>query len=498
MVAILLPVIVLYYRRMNDDALVSATRNDLITSASSNETDLERFESSMQELINGIGLPSDGLFVPVTERKKLVSNLRSVIAELPSSARNRSYYISKMVAAATVGLFDAAINYMWDELIGELRTRVANFDLNYFFDIAAGDNSSLRKQLKTEDDLSNIDDARLLRASRKIGLLTDVGFARLDHIRFMRNHASAAHPNQNSLSGFELIEFLETCIREVINQPIDNVAVDTGKLLANIKKNTLDVAYADKESTFFEQLSPDRASTLADGLFGLYTAPDRTTLVADNVRLLWPRLWPYIDDSDRYKYGMRHAHASANADTEIADAARELLEIAEDGNAYLTSEVRALEMLDAIENLRTVHHAINNFYNEPVPAKRLQSLVGPDGDVPDNVRENYVRTVLECYLGNGHGISVAAEPLYREMVQKFSSRDARIALRTCVDPVFSSLLSTDPGQSQWEQVIKILEPKLISRPDRELLTAIKEFNGEPEELRLDSRIVKLAGGSVEN
>lgn len=495
---ILLPVIVLYYRRMNDDALVSATGNDLITSASSNETDLERFESSMQELINGIGLPSNGLFVPVTERKKLVNNLRSVIAELPSSARNRSYYISKMVAAATVGLFDAAINYMWDELIGELRTRVANFDLNYFFDIAAGDNSSLRKQLKTEDDLSNIDDARLLRTSRKIGLLTDVGFARLDHIRFMRNHASAAHPNQNSLSGFELIEFLETCIREVINQPIDNVAVDTGKLLANIKINTLDVAYADKEAAFFEQLPPDRAGALGDGLFGLYTAPDRSTLVADNVRLLWPRLWPYIDDSDRFKYGMRHARATANADTETADAARELLDLADGGNAYLTSEVRALDMLDAIENLRTVHHDINNFYNEPVPAKRLLSLVGSDGAVPENVRDSYVRTVLECYIGNGYGVSRAAEPLYREMIQKFSSQDAGIALRTCIDPVFSFPLSKPSGQSQWEEMIKMLEPKVISRPDRELMDAIKKFNGEPEKLRLDSRIIRLAGGNVEN
>ena len=78
--AILLPVIVLYYRRMNDDALVSATGNDLITSASSNETDLERFESSIQELIKNIGLPSGNLFVPVTEREKLVNNLRSVIS----------------------------------------------------------------------------------------------------------------------------------------------------------------------------------------------------------------------------------------------------------------------------------------------------------------------------------------------------------------------------------------------------------------------------------
>lgn len=44
----------------------------------------------------------------------------------------------------------------------------------------------------------------------------------------------------------------------------------------------------------------------------------------------------------------------------------------------------------------------------------------------------------------------------------------------------------------------MLEPKVISRPDRELMDAIKEFSGEPEQLRLDSRIIRLAGGDVEN
>ena len=31
-----------------------------------------------------------------------------------------------------VGLFDAALNYLWDELVSELRRRVAGFDLAYF------------------------------------------------------------------------------------------------------------------------------------------------------------------------------------------------------------------------------------------------------------------------------------------------------------------------------------------------------------------------------
>lgn len=49
-----------------------------------------------------------------------MSNLPTVVAELPDNVRGRSQYISKMVAAAAVGLFDAALNYMWNELINSM------------------------------------------------------------------------------------------------------------------------------------------------------------------------------------------------------------------------------------------------------------------------------------------------------------------------------------------------------------------------------------------
>ena len=464
--------------------------------STSDQTDLEHFENGVHDILGQVGLPTDNLFVSVQERGALMSNLPTLLTRLPDNTRGRSQYISKMVAAAAVGLFDAALNYMWNELISELRSRVANFDLNYFFDIVAGDNSNFRKQLKDEQDLSNIDDARLLRASLQIGLLNDVGFKRLDHIRFMRNHASAAHPNQSKLSGLELATFLSNCIDEVINKRPDEVAVDTGKLLRNIKKTTLDKAGIEGAAVFFEGLPSERADTLGNGLFGLYTAPGRTTVVADNVRLLWVNLWPYISESARYEYGLRHARASAIADTDVADAARELLDLVDGGNAYLTQDMRSLYMSDALNALRAAHHGMDNFYNEAAPASMLLNLVGPDGNVPDNVRDNYVKTVMECFLGNGYGVATAAEPSYQQMIQKFSPQDAGIALRTCIDPVFSSLLSTPVGQRQWNKVLDILEPKMISRPNRDLMEAIKEFSGQPGKLRLDSKIIELAGGPI--
>ena len=456
-----------------------------------NAADLERFQIGIHNLLQQMSLPINDLFTSIEERRIAVNNLPTVVNELPDEVLKRSQYISKMAAATSVGLFDAALNYIWNELINELRVRIAGFDLAYFFDIVAGEDSRLRKKLKNEDDLLLIDDAHLLRAAMKIGILTDVGFTRLDHIRFMRNHASAAHPNQNTISGLDLANYLQICIREVINREPDTIAVDVSRLLANIKNNLLNADEVERTAAFFSKLSPERASTLANGLYGLYTAPKPTTITVDNVRLLWPKLWPYVDEATRQNYGLRHARAVAIADTSTAQAAHDLLDLAENGSSYLTPESLALDIREAIDTLSSVHRGLNNFYNEYAPATRLLSLIDPSGKVPNSVRRDYVQIVIECFLGNGYGVSNAAEPLYQDMIQRFSSQDARNALGTCLDPIFSSILGTNTGKEQWKKILDILEPKMTNHFDRDLINALREFPETPDKLRLDSKIKRL-------
>ncbi len=455
-------------------------------------TELARFETGVRSMLEQFGLPTQQLFVPVPERALMVNNVGGVLEELEPGIRAEAHYVSKMVAAATVGLFDAALNYLWDELVSALRSRVVGFDLAYFFDIAAGNNTDLRRGLKTEDDLPAVDDARLLRASLEIGLISDAGFHRLDHVRWMRNHASAAHPNQNDLAGLELVTFLQVCIREVINTPTDTVTAHTGRLLANVKKELLEPGAVDTAAAFFDQLPADRADTLANGLFGLYTAASRIPMVADNVRLLWPRLWPFVQEAARKNFGIRHGRASASAETEFAAAARELIELV-GGTAYLTTEVRAIDMSDALDSLSGAHHGFNNFYNEPGPARRVLALAGEQGDVPEQVRERYVRVIVDCFLGNGYGVSDAAVTSYEAMLARFSSADAALALRLFLDPVYSSLLGHKVGRAQWVALLEILEPKLTSTTDRDLMAAVRAFPGTADKLRHDARIKGLAG-----
>ena len=466
-------------------------RTAQLVAAGSFAAELQTFELVLTQELQNNGLPSQDVLVGVAERTRLLRNLEAALDRLDDSQRKRSYYISKMIAAAAVGLFDAALNYLWNETVGELRRRIAGYDVGYFFDVAV-QSPERRKHLSSVDDLGKVDDQDLLRAAREMGLLSDIGHRQLDQVRYMRNYASAAHPNQVELTGLQLASWLETCILEVITLPVDTVTAETGKLLRNLRSERLDSASVTTTTAFFEDLPGDRADALAAGLFGLYTDPKRTPLIADNVRIVWPELWPYVSDDAGYGFGTRVARFHANADLGQAAAARELLDLVDDGASYLPEQMRAAEIDTALDALLAAHRGWDNFYNEPMPAKQLQGLVGELGDVPDGVEPKYVRTLVEVFIGNGTGIAWSADPIYRTLLRNLSAHQAGRALRAFMDPTISSRLSTASAREQWPDLLDIVEPKLARRSDRELLRAIREFSGTPDQLRIDTRISERA------
>ena len=303
----------------------------------------------------------------------------------------------------------------------------------------------------------------------------------------MRNYASAAHPNQVRLTGLQLASWLETCVLQVITLPYDTITAETGKLLRNIKTDRLDPADARGATAFFDDLPRDRADKLGAGLFGLYVDAGRTPLVADNVRLLWPELWPYVSEDARYGFGVKYGRFRASADTAQAHAARELLDLV-GGLAYIPEKDRAVEIDAAIDALLAAHHGWNNFHAEAAPARDLAALVGERADIPAAVEKKYLTALVEVFLGNAYGVSWAAEPTYLELLEKLGSSQAGLALRTFAEPTISNKLWTEIGQRQWTKLLGVLEPKLTRPVDRELMDAVNAFPGTPDQLRLDSSI----------
>lgn len=447
---------------------------------------LQEFEGALLSAINAVGLPSEGVLVEMEQRHRVFQNYPNAISMLTGEQRSNSMYLSKLLAAVGAGLFDAALNYLWDETISELRNRIARYDLAYFFDIAVP-STQRRKDLHTAEDLAQIYDQDLIRAAREIGLISDVGYQQLDLIRYMRNYASAAHPNQNDINAYQLLGWVETCIKEVITLPETLLVAETRKLLQNVRAGTITSANASVTAEFFYDLAPEPADNIASGFFGIYVDTDSDERGRDGVRLLMPHLWAHVTEPKRREFGVKYGQYIANGDAERAARARELLDVTQ-GAAYLPEPVRVDEVSTAIDELLVAHRGLNNFHAEAGPARRLNSLTTEPA--PLAVRDPYVETLIEVFLTNGHGVAWTADVHYAAMISRFDPDEAELAMKQLFDPTIASKLRFQSAQSKLKEMLDMIEPKLTRPAARELMAGIRSFNGGPDDIAKDSTLLR--------
>ncbi|WP_091688239.1 hypothetical protein [Methanococcoides vulcani] len=98
------------------------------------DRDVDGFSKALEFYLTSLGLPAKNVLAEIKQRQKVIANMPDVIESLPNSNMEEAYYISKFIASCGVGLFDAALNYLWNETIVNLRQKIILFDLNYFFD----------------------------------------------------------------------------------------------------------------------------------------------------------------------------------------------------------------------------------------------------------------------------------------------------------------------------------------------------------------------------
>lgn len=447
---------------------------------------LQDFENGMLEAIGRLGLPTLEILVPVPERVNVFKNVEHVLNQIESADQKaRSVYLSKFLAAVSGGLFDAALNYLWDETISELRRRVIQYDIEYFYDNAT--HAEKRKKLNGEDDITKLDDNELIQGSRNIGLISELGYKHLDYIRYMRNWASAAHPNQNQLSGLQLISWLETCIKEVISLPLSNTTIEIKKFLFNIKNNSITQEEARQIASFFMDLTKSQVNNLSSGFFGIYTQTGTNQLTRQNIHFLLPLLWDRIDEDTRNSFGLKYGKFVANNDQESAQLARQFLEISS-AISYIPDGLKAAEIETSIQNLLSAHRGHNNFYSEPVFARQLASLIGQTGSVPKPVERIYVLSIIEVYLTNGNGVAWNAEPTYLSLINNFNPHQSLLALLSFTVEHISSRLQFTLCQRKFNELLHILNNKVSAPAVKELIVDIQDFRGPLEKLEYDSRI----------
>ena len=473
---------------MTSEIQVQTSSSELATTELA--TTFNQLSTSLHTYLDYLGLPADSVLVELHERKKVIKNMPEVVPILNESQRDNAMYISKFVAACVVGLFDAALNYLWDETIRSLRQKIVQFDLEYFYDTAITDENQ-RSKFKDESNLEKLDDWTIVKGCRETGIISVIGYKHLDYIRDMRNHASAAHPNHNELTGLQLASWMETCIKEVLGKEPEGAAIEVKRLLKNVREETLSANDVPYIADAIVRLPEDLAHSLLRTAFGMYTDQRLDANVRNNVHLLAPKIWEVCSEDLKYEIGLKHSSLSANAEVSRAKLARDFLTIV-NGLSYLPSSTVAVEINSALDNLLAAHNGWHNFYNEPSPARLLQSFVPTSGEIPESVLGKYVKVLTLCKIGNGFGVSSGAEPIYDNLISRWQDNHILHFIELSRDSEIMSRLQFGTCQTLYQKLAINLIDQSTNPNVKLALEFIKDFpNRKMDKLNADSRFQSI-------
>jgi hypothetical protein len=367
-------------------------------------------------LTKALGVPRE-ILATDEEIEAAWATLPRVLAKVPPELRTEG--LARMCVAVAAGLFDSAINYVWNASIVELRARVSRFGLNVVQQVI-GDATF------DENDLVDLKDAELLELCLKLNLITEDGFFFLDQCRDIRNNFSAAHPTIGTLDDHEFISFVNRCAKHALGNEINPVGVDIQGFIAAVKGARFETGQLHAWTQRLEKTHEAQRDLLLGTVHGIFCDPGSTEQTRLNALAISKAFATSFTPKIRSDLIDRHQDYLAKGDKDRHKASQIFFEKLSLLNLLSESERHSL-VSNACKKLMSVHNAFSNFYNEPPFAERLMQIVGQSA-IPETARYEFVEVVVTCAVGNPWGTSRAAYPYYKSMIQGFSPAEVALML----------------------------------------------------------------------
>lgn len=404
----------------------------------------------LTELTSALGVPREVL-ASDEEIENAWANLPSILKKIDPTLRDAQ--IAKMCVAVATGLFDGAINFVWNASVSSLRQKVWAFGLNVV--------SQIRGASFKEEELLNLKDADLLSLCLELNLINLNGYFMLDQCRALRNSFSAAHPSIGVVDDQEVLSFANRCARFALGgEPVPQ-GVDIEGLIAALKGGRFN---EDQSAHWIDSLLKTHDAQRGMVFFmlhGIYCDPDSSEDTRVNALDLSRASVETVTDEKKADVVTQHAEYVAKGDDKRAAASRLFFEKL--GLLALLGDPEKHALIhQACKKLYAVHQSFDNFYNEPPFAERLYEVSRQIG-VPDSVKADFVATVVMCGIGNGYGVSWSAHPYYRKMVQGFSPSEIKIMLDMADGKTLigGRLKSNSGCQDSFKDLLKLVDASSV-------------------------------------
>lgn len=405
---------------------------------------------ALAEICNALSIPREVL-ASDDEIAHAWQNLPRELNNIPAPLRTE--LLARMCVAVSAGLFDGAINYVWNAAILNLRAKTRHFGLDVVAQI-------LQKDFE-EKHLVELQDSQLLELCLKLNLLNEDGYFLLDQSRDVRNNFSAAHPTLGKINDAEFLVFLNRCVKYALGESSSPKGVDMGAFIAAVKGARFNEGQRKHWEGTLRGTHAAQRQVLIGMAHGIYCDPSMQEPARLNALDVCISLHDTLTAATKSDLLNRHSDYLAKGDEQRRAASQQFFEKL--GLLTLLNHVEQHSIvMRAIDRLRNVHQSFNNFHNEPPFAERLLEL-SMQIQVPDSAKDAYVFTVVACYIGNGYGVSWSAEPPYEKMIRAFSPKEvATMIMAPSLDPTIGGRVKRlKICADRLKQALKLVDPATV-------------------------------------
>lgn len=426
------------------------------------------------EFLREVGLPHDNIMAEPAERAIIAGNLPAFLQALPAEVKRDARYLSKFVIGAGSGLFDYALNAIWNEVVVDLRRKASIYGLDIFFDAAVG-GSKTREFYKTEDDLAALKDAVLLDTCRKLELISDPTYKKLKHILDMRNDVGISHPTSYSINAFELLGWLQTCVQDVLHDQPTEAALQVQAFISNLKQHAqpLDATARQNIERRFTELPTRLCGNLLRTVFGIYVSPETDAGVRKNIAVLAPALWKTCADEPRYRLGIVLEGYNTNLYRDKHALGSQFFDLV-GGNAYRSPSERVIIVDTLITELMEKHSGWDNFHHEAPVAANLWSYVPDQNSIFDNLASRLFEAALVCRIGRGvsynDGVSPGGRPYYDRILASCGDKFAPHVLAAFAQYRVQGMMGRPVCRAQAKAALEAARTYVINQRLVECLT----------------------------
>ena len=374
--------------------------------------------------------------------------------------------------------YEFAAEPLWNRTMSLLRKRVLALGEEFVSEMVGIDKIEYVRELP-EFEVINL--------AMELGFINNTG-----KMRLMHSYETITHYLQrdveDEMTKSEVESIIRACVQYVLGIDESEIVFEYNDFRTSLKLEKFD-----RDSTKIEMLKNSPyfyKRTTIRTFVNLISTTEGAEFenVITNFDVVLSAVWDELSSDDKYFVGITYSkYVNKGAKEYIVPIKNALIKVG--GFDYVPENLRSLSFVSVAKKVKSVHYAMNNFYNEPSVVRELGRM---GSKIPRPAIKEVISATFMILMGNSYGRSFDAVEPAKDILRKLTESDWVYYIEQCLpydEEVLSKMQAGDERTGRWCGIIEEFE---IDKFDFSS-TKVKEFI--KYSVKGDRRNVKVIAGN---